>query len=184
MTQLYSQQPNSHLINPSPLKTLPPSPPINHTISIQCLEPPLKGLHLTNLIVLLNVLLPEIGPVLFIVGLFISHGHSLGAKDLGRESVVLFDLAQKVHRFGKEMEGVHDHDLGPSRLQVSHPMEQVGDDDVAGDECVGEDGVAVVLHGDFEGEHGLFFEVFEAHFFRFGDEGFLIEHFVGGEGGE
>jgi len=62
----------------------------------------------------------------------------------------------------------------------------VGDDHISGNEGVGENGIAVVLAGDFEGEHGLFFEVFETHFFGFGNVGFLVEYFaiVGhGEGG-
>lgn len=90
---------------------------------------------------------------------------------------MLLDLPQELHGLGEEVEGVHDHDLGLSALEVAHAVEEVGDDDVSGDEGVGEDGVAVVFDGDFEGEHGLFFEVFEAHFFGLGDEGFLVEDF-------
>lgn len=75
------------------------------------------------------------------------------------------------------MEGVHHHDLGLSVLQISHTVKEVGDDGISRNQGVGEDGIAVVLDGDFESKHGLFFEVFETHLFGLGDEGFLVKDF-------
>jgi hypothetical protein len=57
------------------------------------------------------------------------------------------------------MKGINDHDFGLAGIEVAHSMEEVGDDYVSGDEGIGEYGIAVVFYGDFEGEHGLFFEV-------------------------
>mmetsp|Transcript_3216 Transcript_3216/g.7088 ORF Transcript_3216/g.7088 Transcript_3216/m.7088 type:complete len:428 (+) Transcript_3216:32-1315(+) len=165
------------LINPRPLKSLPPRPSINHTIGIQSLETPLEWLHLANLIVLFNVFLPKIGSVLLIVGSLISHGNTLGTKDFGFESVKVLNFTEELHSFGEEMEGVHHHDLGLSVLQISHTVKEVGDDGISRNQGVGEDGIAVVLDGDFESKHGLFFEVFETHLFGLGDEGFLVKDF-------
>jgi hypothetical protein len=57
-------------------------------------------------------------------------------------------------------------------------VKQVRDDYIACNQGVGEYGITVVFYGDFESEHGLFFEVFETHLFGFGDVGFLVEDFV------
>mmetsp|Transcript_6238 Transcript_6238/g.10302 ORF Transcript_6238/g.10302 Transcript_6238/m.10302 type:complete len:215 (+) Transcript_6238:676-1320(+) len=163
------------LINPRPLKSLPPRSSVNHTISVASLQSPLERLNLAHLIILLNVLLPKIGTELGIVRRLVSHRHALGTEDLGLESVKFLNLPQEVHGLGKKVEGINDHNLGHAVLQISHAVEQVRDDGITGNQGVGENGIAVVLASDFKGEHGLFLEVLEAHFFGFGDEGFLIE---------
>ena len=96
---------------------------------------------------------------------------------------MFFDFAEKVHRFGEEMEGVHHHNLGLAGLEISHSMQQVGNHDIPRNQGVGEYGIPIILHCNLESEHGLFFEVFETHLFGFGDVGFLVEDLVGGEGG-
>mmetsp|Transcript_9659 Transcript_9659/g.22765 ORF Transcript_9659/g.22765 Transcript_9659/m.22765 type:complete len:259 (+) Transcript_9659:754-1530(+) len=171
------------LVDPGALESLPAGAAVDHAVGVEGLEAALEGLDLADLVVLLDVLLPEVGAVLLVVGRLVSDGDALGAEDLGLEAVEVLDLAEEVHGLGEEVEGVDDHDLGLAVLEVAEAVEEVRDDDVAGDHGVGEDGVAVVLAGDLEGEHGLLLEVLEAHLLGLGDELLLVEGIaVGGHG--
>ena len=171
------------LVDPGALESLPAGAAVDHAVGVEGLETALEGLDLADLVVLLDVLLPEVGSVLLVVGLLVTDGDALGAEDLGLEAVEVLDLAEELHGLGEEVEGVDDHDLGLAVLEVAEAVEKVGDDDVAGDHGVGEDGVAVVLARDLEGEHGLLLEVLEAHLLGLGDELLLVEGIViGGHG--
>mmetsp|Transcript_21353 Transcript_21353/g.32549 ORF Transcript_21353/g.32549 Transcript_21353/m.32549 type:complete len:237 (+) Transcript_21353:2241-2951(+) len=163
------------LIDPRALESLPPGTSVDHAIGTQSLESTLEGLDLAHLIVLFDVLLPKIGSVLSVVSRLVADGDALRAEYLRLEIIRLLDLLQELHGLGEEVEGIDDHHLTLSIRQVSHAVKQVGDDAVTSDHCVGEDGVSVVLDGDFEGEHGLFLQMLEAHFLGFGDKLFLVE---------
>mmetsp|Transcript_21986 Transcript_21986/g.47928 ORF Transcript_21986/g.47928 Transcript_21986/m.47928 type:complete len:208 (-) Transcript_21986:256-879(-) len=163
------------LIDPGTLESLPSRTAVDHAVGVESLEAALEGLYLADLVVLLNVLLPKVGTVLLVVGCLVPDGDSLSAEHLGLEAVVILDLLEEFHGLGEEVEGIDDHDGSLAILEVAKTIEEVGDYDIAGDHGVGEDGVAVVLAGDLEGEHGLLLEILQAHLLRFGDELLLIE---------
>mmetsp|Transcript_24303 Transcript_24303/g.36823 ORF Transcript_24303/g.36823 Transcript_24303/m.36823 type:complete len:262 (+) Transcript_24303:705-1490(+) len=165
------------LINPRPLKSLPPRTSINHTIGIQCLQSTLEWFHLAHLVVLFNILLPQVGTILCIIASLVSNGNTLGTEYFGLESIKLLNLTQEIHSLREEVEGIHNHNLGCSILEISHAVQKVGDDDISGNHGIGKYSVTVVLNGNFQGEHGLFLEVLEAHFFGFGNVGFLVKDF-------
>mmetsp|Transcript_9173 Transcript_9173/g.13734 ORF Transcript_9173/g.13734 Transcript_9173/m.13734 type:complete len:237 (+) Transcript_9173:784-1494(+) len=174
------------LIDPCALKSLPPGTSVDHAIGAQSLESTLEGLDLAHLVVLLDVLLPKVGSVFCVVSGLVTDGDALRAEYLGLEIIRLLDLLQELHGLGEEVERIDDHNLALSIGQVSHAVKQVGNDAVTSDHGVGEDGVSVVLDGDFEGEHGLFLQILEAHFLGFSDELFLVEllRIEGGSGAD
>ena len=73
------------------------------------------------------------------------------------------------------MEGVDAHDGALAVFEVAKAVEKVGDDNITSDESIGKDGVAIVLAGYLEGEHGLLLEVLQTHLLRLGDEFLLVE---------
>lgn len=73
------------------------------------------------------------------------------------------------------MEGIDDHDLAFAILEVSHAVQKVGDDNVTGNHRVGKYSIFVVFTTDLQRVHGLFFQVLETHFLRFGNELFLVK---------
>jgi len=76
------------------------------------------------------------------------------------------------------VESVDAHDCAfAAVLEVSHAVEQVGDDDITGNHGIGENSVSVVLARNFEGVHGLFLQMLQTHLLGFGNELFLVELF-------
>jgi len=61
-------------------------------------------------------------------------------------------------------------------------MKHVSNDGITGNHRIGEDSIAVVLARNFKREHGLFLKMLEAHFFGFGNVGFLVEDLIVGHG--
>mmetsp|Transcript_20589 Transcript_20589/g.60136 ORF Transcript_20589/g.60136 Transcript_20589/m.60136 type:complete len:217 (-) Transcript_20589:79-729(-) len=160
-------------VDVGPLEALPPSPAVDHHVGLESLESTLKWLNLADLVVLLNVLLPQVRAELLVV-----HGlvrAALGLEHLSLEAVELFDLLQELHGLGKEVEGVDHHDLGLARLEVPEAVEQVSDHAVTSNHRVGEDRVLMVLHGQLEGVHGLLLQVRQAHVLGLLDRGFHVE---------
>ena len=107
------------LIYPRPLKSLPPCPSINHTISIQSLEASLERFHFANLVVLFNVFLPKIELIMsmnkkrfFVKGCFVANRDAFGTEDFGFKAIVFFDFTKELHRFREEVEGIDNHNLG------------------------------------------------------------------------
>lgn len=127
----------------------------------------------------LDVLLPEIGAVLLVIGSLVTDRDAFGAEDLGLEAVEVLDFSQELHGLGEEVERVDDHDGALSILKVAHAVQKVSNDNVTGNHGVREDGIFVVLASDLEGKHGLLFQVLQPHFLGFGNELFLVEPFFG-----
>ena len=167
-------------IDPGTFKSLPSGTSIDHTVGVQGLESTLEGFDLAYTIVLFDVFLPQIDTVSLVVSTLVSDRDSFGAEDLGLESVEFLDFLKESHGFREQVEGIDTHDRAfVAVLQISHAVEQVGDDDITGNHRIREDGVFVVLARNFEGVHGLFFQVLQTHFLRFGNELFLVELFGG-----
>mmetsp|Transcript_40978 Transcript_40978/g.123627 ORF Transcript_40978/g.123627 Transcript_40978/m.123627 type:complete len:403 (+) Transcript_40978:376-1584(+) len=137
------------LVDPRPFESLPSGASVDHAVGVESLESALERLDLAHLVVLLNVLLPQIGAVLSVVGVFVEYGDSLGAENLGLESVVLLDLLDEIDSFGEEVEGINAHDRAFAVLEITEAIEKVRNDHVAGDEGVGEDGVVEVFARGF-----------------------------------
>jgi hypothetical protein len=79
-------------INPRPLKSLPASPSIDHAVRAQGLESALKGLDLADAVVLVNVFLPQVGPVALVEGCLVANGNAFGGEYFGLEIVLVFEL--------------------------------------------------------------------------------------------
>mmetsp|Transcript_81129 Transcript_81129/g.148057 ORF Transcript_81129/g.148057 Transcript_81129/m.148057 type:complete len:211 (+) Transcript_81129:355-987(+) len=106
-------------VNPSPLKALPPGAAIDHAVSFQCLEAALERFHLAHLVVLLNVLLPQVGTILLVVRSFVPARYTLGAEDFPLEAIEFFKLTDELHGLIEEMESVNHHDLDFAILEVA-----------------------------------------------------------------
>mmetsp|Transcript_71676 Transcript_71676/g.118697 ORF Transcript_71676/g.118697 Transcript_71676/m.118697 type:complete len:211 (-) Transcript_71676:457-1089(-) len=106
-------------VNPRPLEALPPGTAIDHAVSLECLEATLERFDLADLVVLLDVLLPQVGTVLFVVRCFITHWHALRTEDLCLEAVVLLNALHELHGLIEEMESVNHHDLDFAILEVA-----------------------------------------------------------------
>mmetsp|Transcript_8836 Transcript_8836/g.18469 ORF Transcript_8836/g.18469 Transcript_8836/m.18469 type:complete len:245 (-) Transcript_8836:62-796(-) len=163
-------------IDPGTFKSLPSGTSVDHAVGVQGLESTLEGFDLAHTIVFLDIFLPQISTVSLVVGVLVSDRDSFGAEDLGLEAVEILDFLEEFHGLREQVEGVDTHDGAlVTVLEVSHAVEQVGDDNVTSNHGIGENSVSVVLAGDLEGVHGLFFQVLQTHFLRFGDELFLVE---------
>mmetsp|Transcript_62296 Transcript_62296/g.114763 ORF Transcript_62296/g.114763 Transcript_62296/m.114763 type:complete len:211 (-) Transcript_62296:9-641(-) len=106
-------------VNPGALESLPAGATVDHAICLQRLETTLEGLNLADLVILLNVLLPEVGSVFFVICCLVSTWHTLCAEDLSLETIVLLDILHELHGLVKEVEGVNHHDLDFAILQVA-----------------------------------------------------------------
>mmetsp|Transcript_65970 Transcript_65970/g.148891 ORF Transcript_65970/g.148891 Transcript_65970/m.148891 type:complete len:350 (-) Transcript_65970:403-1452(-) len=77
-------------IDPRALEPLPAGPAVDHAVCLEGLEAAAEGLHLAHLVVLLDVLLPQVRPELLVVlGLV---GAALRLENLRLEAVVLLHL--------------------------------------------------------------------------------------------
>mmetsp|Transcript_9370 Transcript_9370/g.23336 ORF Transcript_9370/g.23336 Transcript_9370/m.23336 type:complete len:254 (-) Transcript_9370:86-847(-) len=168
-------------IDPGAFKSLPSGAAVDHAVSAQGLKSTLEGFDLADTVIFLNVFLPQISSVSLVVRCLVSDRDSFGTEDLGLESVVFFNFLKEFHGLREQVEGIDAHDSAfVAILQVSHAVKQVGNDDITGNHSIRENSVSVVLAGNFEGVHGLFFQVLQTHFLRFGDELFLVE-LLGGD---
>jgi hypothetical protein len=159
------------LVDPRALEALPARAPVDHAVRVERLEAALEGLDLADLVVLLNVLLPQVGAVLGVVTVLVEQRHALRGEDLRLEVVLLLDRLEEGERLVEEVEGVDDHDLALARLEVAQLAQQVRDHAVARDHRVREDRVVKVLARRLKREHRLLLEVLEAHRLRLSDEG-------------
>ena len=80
------------LIDPGALESLPTGPAVDHAVGVEGLEAALEGLDLADLVVLLNVLLPEVGAVLRVVAVLVADIDALGAEHFGLEAIMILDL--------------------------------------------------------------------------------------------
>mmetsp|Transcript_14422 Transcript_14422/g.33555 ORF Transcript_14422/g.33555 Transcript_14422/m.33555 type:complete len:243 (+) Transcript_14422:656-1384(+) len=167
-------------VNPGTLKSLPSCATIDHTVGIQGFESSLERFNFADAIVLFDVFLPQIDTVSFVVGSLVSNRDSFSAENFGLESVEFFDFLEEFHGLREQVEGVNAHDLAfVAVLQVSHAVEQVGDDDVTSNHGIWENCILIVLTRNFQRVHSLFFQVFQTHFLRFSNELFLVKLFGG-----
>mgnify|MGYP001360387406 CR=1 FL=1 len=134
---------------------LPAGAAVDHAVGLERLEAALEGLDLADFVVLLNVLLPQVGTVLLVVGSLVARRDVDRAEDLGLEAVLLLDGGEEGHRLVEEVEGIDHHDLALAGLQVVQAAEQVRDDAVSSDHGVREDSVVEVLARGLKREHGL-----------------------------
>mmetsp|Transcript_27805 Transcript_27805/g.64401 ORF Transcript_27805/g.64401 Transcript_27805/m.64401 type:complete len:216 (-) Transcript_27805:309-956(-) len=109
-------------IDPRTFCSLPACSAIDHAVSFESLEPTLEGLNLTDTIILVNVLLPQVRSVLGVVRGLVSDRDTLCAENFRFEIIVLFDLLQELHRLWEEMESVNDHNLALAILEVPHSV--------------------------------------------------------------
>mmetsp|Transcript_154654 Transcript_154654/g.273158 ORF Transcript_154654/g.273158 Transcript_154654/m.273158 type:complete len:211 (-) Transcript_154654:501-1133(-) len=106
-------------VDPCTLETLPASAAVDHAIRLKGLQATLERFHFADLVVLLDVLLPQVGTVLFVVRCFITHWHALRTEDLCLEAVVLLNALHELHGLIEEMESVNHHDLDFAILEVA-----------------------------------------------------------------
>ena len=71
------------LVDPRALEPLPAGAAVDHAVGVERLQAALEGLDLADLVILLDVLLPQVGAVLLVVRRLVTRRNALGAEDLG-----------------------------------------------------------------------------------------------------
>mmetsp|Transcript_154655 Transcript_154655/g.273161 ORF Transcript_154655/g.273161 Transcript_154655/m.273161 type:complete len:211 (-) Transcript_154655:501-1133(-) len=106
-------------VDPCTLETLPASAAVDHAIRLKGLQATLERFHFADLVVLLDVLLPQVGTILLVVRSFVPARYTLGAEDFPLEAIEFFKLTDELHGLIEEVEGVNKHDFDLSVLEVA-----------------------------------------------------------------